>query len=232
MREHLLKVREDAIVDVVNQLLAEKGYDLMTVDEVAANAGMSKASLYTHFRSKEELAAVAMVRVLDRALTHAQSAAVVALNAPIDKLRAVVRWTLEVQLAGAMPSLPAQNSTLRTYLANHAEFNRMLFELSDLLATWIEASQENGSLTRAVPPEVILYSVYARACDQVLSVLRGGGQYSHEQVIQWVMETSFFGLSARDDRLPKPATAAPARRAAVAKRPSKVTAKASVNPVV
>ena len=47
-REQLLRVREDAIVQAVNRLLATKGYDLMTVDEVAAEAGMAKASLYKH----------------------------------------------------------------------------------------------------------------------------------------------------------------------------------------
>jgi TetR/AcrR family transcriptional regulator of autoinduction and epiphytic fitness len=67
-REQVLRVREDAIVASVNRLLAEKGFDLMTVDEVAADVGIAKASLYKHFTSKEALAAAAMVRVLRRAL--------------------------------------------------------------------------------------------------------------------------------------------------------------------
>ena len=37
--------------------------------------------------------------------------------APLDKLKAVVRWMLSVQLAGQMPSLPTQNSSLRATLA-------------------------------------------------------------------------------------------------------------------
>ena len=67
-REHVLQAREDAIVASANRLLAEKGFDVMTVDEVAADVGIAKASLYKHFTSKEELAAAAMIRVLDRAL--------------------------------------------------------------------------------------------------------------------------------------------------------------------
>ena len=65
-REQVLQVREDAIVSAVNRLLAEKGFEAMTVDEVAADVGIAKASLYKHFASKEALAAAAMVRVLDR----------------------------------------------------------------------------------------------------------------------------------------------------------------------
>ena len=63
-KAQMLQAREDAIVQAVNRLLAEKGFDLMTVDEVAAEVGIAKASLYKHFPSKEDLAAAAMVRVL------------------------------------------------------------------------------------------------------------------------------------------------------------------------
>ncbi|MCA4427950.1 TetR/AcrR family transcriptional regulator, partial [Acinetobacter baumannii] len=67
-REQVLQAREEAIVASVNRLLAEKGFDAMTVDEVVADVGIAKASLYKHFTSKEELAAAAMVKVLERAL--------------------------------------------------------------------------------------------------------------------------------------------------------------------
>ncbi|MEN9670216.1 MAG: hypothetical protein RL018_493, partial [Pseudomonadota bacterium] len=48
-KAQMLLAREDAIVQAVNRLLAEKGFDAMTVDEVAANVGIAKASLYKHF---------------------------------------------------------------------------------------------------------------------------------------------------------------------------------------
>jgi TetR/AcrR family transcriptional regulator, regulator of autoinduction and epiphytic fitness len=51
-KAQVLQVREDAIVASVNRLLAEKGFDAMTVDEVAADVGIAKASLYKHFTSK------------------------------------------------------------------------------------------------------------------------------------------------------------------------------------
>jgi TetR/AcrR family transcriptional regulator, regulator of autoinduction and epiphytic fitness len=200
MREHLLQVREHAIVDTVNKLLADKGYDLMTVDEVAANAGLSKASLYTHFRSKEELAAAAMVRVLERAIAFAKSAETTNEPTPVGRLVAVVRWTLRLQIAGAMPSLPAQNSTLRNSLSENRVFTKMLFELSDLLGGWIEEAQTSGVINPDIPGEVVLYTVYARACDQVLQVLKAGGQYTDEQIIDFVVNSCFVGLVGHNGR--------------------------------
>ncbi len=55
-KEQMLQAREDAIIRSVNRLLAEKGFEAMTVDEVAADVGIAKASLYKHFPSKEDLA--------------------------------------------------------------------------------------------------------------------------------------------------------------------------------
>ncbi|HMV17918.1 MAG TPA: TetR/AcrR family transcriptional regulator [Rhodocyclaceae bacterium] len=54
-RAQVLQAREDAIVDTVNRLLADKGFDAMTVDLVAAEVGIAKGSLYLHFKTKEDL---------------------------------------------------------------------------------------------------------------------------------------------------------------------------------
>ena len=40
-KAQMLLAREDAIVQAVNRLLAEKGFDAMTVDEVAADVGIA-----------------------------------------------------------------------------------------------------------------------------------------------------------------------------------------------
>lgn len=193
-REQVLRAREDAIVSSVNRLLAEKGFDLMTVDEVAADVGIAKASLYKHFTSKEELAAAAMVRVLERALAFTEILAADDQLRPIARLEAVARWTLEVQLAGEMPSLPAQNSTLRNALMANRGYLDRLFEVSDRLGAWITAAQADGEIDRQLPAEVVLYTLFARACDPVLGLLKAGGQHSDAQIIEWLLRTCFRGL--------------------------------------
>jgi AcrR family transcriptional regulator len=66
-KAQMLEARELAITASVNRLLSEKGFDAMTVDEVAAEVGIAKASLYKHFSSKEELACAAMVQAMQKA---------------------------------------------------------------------------------------------------------------------------------------------------------------------
>jgi len=197
-REQVLRVREDAIVSSVNRLLAEKGFEAMTVDEVAADVGIAKASLYKHFPSKELLAAAAMVKVLERALAFLESTAKANPELPpLERLKAVVRWCIEVQLAGEMPSLPSQNSALRTTLMGHTPYLDRLMTVSETLGEWIVAAQAAGDVDSTLPPEVVLYTLFARACDPVLGVLKAGGQYTDEQVIDLLVRTCFGGLAAR-----------------------------------
>lgn len=197
-RAQMHLAREDAILNAVNRLLAEKGFDAMTLDQVAIEVGIAKASLYKHFSSKEDLAAAAMVRLMERArgfLDRLQSADTT--THPLDQLKAVVRWTVEVQLAGEMPSLPSENSSLRAALTTNKAYVDGLMDVSDRLGAWIVAAQADGSLNPALPPIAVLYTLYARACDPVLGFLRGTEQYSDEQITEIVLSTCFGGLRSR-----------------------------------
>jgi TetR/AcrR family transcriptional regulator of autoinduction and epiphytic fitness len=197
-KAQMLLAREDAIIKVVNQLLAEKGFEAMTVDEVAANVGIAKASLYKHFSSKEDLAAAAMVGVMQRAQAFLSTLPLQASAA--DNLRAVVRWTMGLKLKGEMPSLPAQNSSLRTTLMGNKDYMDGLMDVSDRLGAWIETAQADGAINPALPAIAVLYTLYARACDPVLEFLKMGGLYDNDQIVDLVLSTCFEGLNARQGR--------------------------------
>lgn len=196
-KEQVLRVREDAILSSVNRLLADKGFDLMTVDEVASDVGIAKASLYKHFASKEALAAAALVRLMERtqALLDQQAARTEA--SALQRLQAVTRWALELQLAGEMPTVPSQNSSLRAELLASKAYLDALMQVSEVLGRWIQQAQADGDIDPALPPEVVLYSIYARACDPVPAFLKAGGNHSDAQIVEWVQATCWRGLQRR-----------------------------------
>jgi TetR/AcrR family transcriptional regulator, regulator of autoinduction and epiphytic fitness len=196
-REQVLRVREDAIVSSVNRLLAEKGFDLMTVDEVAADVGIAKASLYKHFASKEALAAAAMVRVLQHTLAAIEAQAAVPEARAFSHLQAVTRWALQVQLSGEMPSLPSQNSSLRAELMASKPYLELLVQVSDRLGAWIVQAQADGDVDATLPPELVLYTIFARACDPVPAFLKAAGRYTDTQIVEWVLGTCMNGLRGR-----------------------------------
>jgi AcrR family transcriptional regulator len=195
LREQQWKLREDVILREVNALLAEKGYDLMTVDEVAARVGIAKPSLYKHFESKEALAAAAMVRLLERTR---DAIAAQPTDAPaIERLKGVVRWAVHEHLRGQMPSLPSTRSALRDSLVKHPGYISLLIDVSDRLGAWISEALRKEALAPHLPPEVVLYTIYARACDPVCDYLKLSGNFSDAEIVDLITATCFDGLAAR-----------------------------------
>lgn len=193
-KEKILRVREEAIISSVNRLLADKGFDLMTVDQVAADVGIAKASLYKHFASKEALAAAAMVRLMERTQAVVDQQAARSDATAYERLSAMTRWALEMQLAGEMPTVPSQNSSLRAELMANKDYLDAIMRVSDVLGGWILQAQADGDIDPRLPPEVVLYTIYARACDPVPAFLKAGGSYSDAQIVDWVMATCWHGM--------------------------------------
>lgn len=193
-KQRMMLERESLIIETVNHLLATKGYDAMTVDEIADTVGIAKASLYRHFPSKEALGMAALVDIMHKALEVINQ-----LNATdqtaIDKLKALTQWAMRLKLAQKMPNLPSENSQLRELLIANDDYTNNLVMLSDSIGEWIEQAQAEDKLQSNIPGLAILYTLYARACDPVLGFLRSSQLYDDDEIIAIVTRTCFEGLT-------------------------------------
>ena len=50
-------------------------------------------------------------------------------------------------------------------------------------------------MSPTLPGEIILYTIYARACDPVADFLRQGGAFADEEIVEYLVATCFDGLS-------------------------------------
>lgn len=189
------QAREAAILASACRLLGEKAFDLMTMDDVAKAVGIAKASLYKHFGSKEALCAAAMVQMLGRVQTYLASLPVQ--TPPVEKLHALLRWSLEQLLGNQMPPLPGRHSSLRAVLMANQDCRAGLQALSEQIGVWITEAQTQGLINPGLPLVVVQYTLYARACDPALGLLKEGGQYSDAEIVELVLRTCFDGLVAR-----------------------------------
>jgi AcrR family transcriptional regulator len=70
---------QDRILDAAEQLLGRLGYQKMTMDDIAAEAQISRRTIYLHFPGKEDVALATIDRIVERLLVrlneHAAAAA-------------------------------------------------------------------------------------------------------------------------------------------------------------
>ncbi len=194
-KEQMHQAREQAIIIAASRLMGEKGFEAMTVDEVACAAGIAKASLYKHFAGKDELCAAAMAHAVERAnqflagLDPAQSA--------FARLSLLLRWLLELQLTDEMPLMLSRNSGLAVALADCEPYQASLRTLRTRVQEWVQEAQQSGDISNALPAEVIVCALFARSADPMLTMLRERGSYSDAQVVDWAVQTCLAGLAAR-----------------------------------
>ena len=90
--------RREQLLDVGRRLFAEKGFEAVSVEEIAAKAGVSKPVVYEHFGGKEGLYAV----VVDREMTYLLVAITDALDDPAGAEPMNARTLLERAAHGAV----------------------------------------------------------------------------------------------------------------------------------
>lgn len=69
------KSTRDAILDATDRLLTRYGYKKMTIDDLAAEVGIGKGSIYLHFSSKEEIALSHVDRIIESLKSNLQTIA-------------------------------------------------------------------------------------------------------------------------------------------------------------
>lgn len=191
-KDQAFKLRERAILDATTSVLGTKGYDLMTMDDVAGAVGISKPSLYKHFKSKEELVGEAMIRLLDGAID--QMAAMDAALTPVQKLSALLEWALRVRLRGGLPFLPSTSPHVRDMLMRNVKYMLRVVKLNRQLEGLVKQAQKDGDLNTDLPSDVILFSYYARTCDPAVEFLSKLSKMSDDAIVQHMLTVAFKGL--------------------------------------
>lgn len=81
LREKLRQKRTELILETAEEILARKGYYGASMDEIAAQAGVAKGTLYQHFPTKEDLFFALIEQALARFEQIVQQAAASPSNA-------------------------------------------------------------------------------------------------------------------------------------------------------
>ncbi|MFJ4828919.1 TetR/AcrR family transcriptional regulator [Streptomyces sp. NPDC088747] len=87
-------IRERAILDTCETLLEHKGYDAMTVGDIAQGAGITRGALYFYFGSKQEVVTALVARTVEHLWERSRATAQA--DEPRQAITAAMRRTVEL----------------------------------------------------------------------------------------------------------------------------------------
>ena len=88
-KELVQRFRTEAILDAAIKVIALRGLDKATLEQVAAEAGISKATIYLYFRNKEDLYYQCVVDRFRR-ITATMKEAAADVDDPVERIRVLI----------------------------------------------------------------------------------------------------------------------------------------------
>lgn len=144
----------DRILDAAERLLGRFGYRKMTVDDIAAEAGIGKGTVYLSFPSKEEVVLSTVDRIVERACTAMEAAAARDASAP-DRLREMLLARVLVRFEAVAAYSASLNDLLGSIRAALLARRVQHFEREiGVLARVIAGGQRNGELAPGAPRRI------------------------------------------------------------------------------
>jgi AcrR family transcriptional regulator len=147
LKERQRQLREDAILDAAEDLLLNRGLGAMTLEDLSVEVGISKPTLYQHFRSKDEVIAGIMTRGLRAAKRQLREFA--AVMPPAKALKTLIEVFVEKRAeknCGPVTDLCIALCQLAQGPIREAER-----EFNDEIERLVTLGQEDGSIRAGVP---------------------------------------------------------------------------------
>ena len=192
LKERQWRLREDSILDAAYELLAERGAGGVSMDDIAARAGVSKPTLYQHFASKDDLVVSVGVRMMGRsqAALEARAPGTPAVDHIVEVLtegltRRAGLWSMRV----AMPMALAEQDP--AWLAQRGRVQAALARLVD------EAKAE-GDIDARFPTPVVV-RMLSRLFRGDYEDLLAAGVVTPEGLGEALIAIAFGGLRPRAD---------------------------------
>jgi AcrR family transcriptional regulator len=194
-RDRQRQFREDAILEATHELLAQKGFVAMTMDDVAQRVGIAKGSLYQHFKSKEELLAAVLISFMDRISMFIEN--LPSKQSPLDRLKQTYRRAIELRFQQGFPDLFNAKLSVKDVLIKNAAYVASSDRMWDALERLFDDAKRAGDITTEIPTEVLVHSAIATVRDSELDSLIDTGRITREALSEFLVQMFFGGIFAR-----------------------------------
>ncbi len=179
--------REQEILTAAGSLIAECGYVALTMDDVADAVGISKPTLYQHFKSKEDLAKQVMIEAFDMLEAYLIMPQP---GAPLDQLQSILRFLLEQDHAPGSVLARLGPEMVLAALRSNAELAERKARIWKRICALIEEGKAQGQIDADMPTPVVVRTMFC-----LLDVLPH--QADQNAAVNSVIRLFFCGITAR-----------------------------------
>ena len=198
LKDRQRQERQALILQAAADLLAERGYHEMSLDEIAARVGISKGTIYLHFPSKEDL----VIALFEQGMTGFVKALDETLNgdgSPREKLARIIEQVIpsmacdpHTQLFSAVMQQPE----LLSRLAQRRESMRQAMEEPRRrLAEVIDQGKASGDFDPQLPTPLLLAVFSTVLSPHLYRNLAERDGLAREQIAAGLRRFLFKGMS-------------------------------------
>jgi AcrR family transcriptional regulator len=159
LRERRRQMLRDEILDAALALLTERGYAAMSMDDLAARAGISKPTLYNHFTTKDDIVVASAVRGMDRVIALIEGG--VESRTPLERLATLLRAVLQLKVDEGTIDMRGWAPELFQLLCTRSELLERLGRIDGGVVSMVEEGIANGEIDPNLSPAAVLRSYYA-----------------------------------------------------------------------
>ncbi len=196
LREKQRQEREDLILQATEDVLLEKGYHEMAMEEIANRVGIAKGTLYLHFARKEDLVC-ALIERQTQALLHTLE--------QTGSMSGTVREKLTFMARAIYEGLSGKRMQLLYALHNSFDFKSVMRErhldtsqsMIQSITALLEEGKSNGEFDATLPTSVMsntFFSMLSPLSYRRLVIEQG---MAPEDVIRYVLCIYFRGIEAQ-----------------------------------
>ncbi len=163
LRERRRQMLRDEILAATQQLLAERGFAALAMDDLAARVGISKPTLYNQFPTREDLLA-AMIARLIRDLFTAAAIGEPTDRSPLDQLCDLLRASVLFQIENRAAAFQLWLPEVADLLEKHPQSRNELLQAQARVWKLAEAAIANGEVDPDLNPVVVIRTFSAMLC--------------------------------------------------------------------
>ena len=149
--------RKEEIVTIASQLFKEKGYNAVSMRDIAQAMGIKAASLYNHINGKQEILSTLILKVAYE-FTNGMNNVIAQEISPIQKIQQIIELHIDITVNYSEGLAALNNDWMHLENEDLTDFVKMREDYEENFRRIIKQGIETGEI-QPRHPELILFSI-------------------------------------------------------------------------